>query len=110
MTKPQKQRRPYAGPRKREQVSIRFDQETIDFLDREALVLSARPPFLDISLSDVVRYAVREYRERHGEAQAAAPRPRCSVVEGAAGRMCTECGQRVLAGQTITCPSDGSAR
>ncbi len=111
MTKPNgKTKRPYEGPRKREQVSVRFDQETIDFLDREALVLSAKPPYNDISLSDVVRYAVRLYRTHHGETPAAPPRSRCEVVEGAVGRMCIMCGGKALEGEKITCPDDGSAQ
>lgn len=91
------------GLAERRQISLRLDEETIDFLDREALVLSTQPPFHDISMSDVVRFAIREYREKHGAAKPAKARSQCDIVDNTAGRMCTTCGARSLEGETPVC-------
>jgi hypothetical protein len=84
----------YPGPAPRKQISVRLDTETIEYLDREALLLSTRPPYHDISASDIVRYALREYRARHAPTEPLAARPKCDVVETAGGAFCTFCGAR----------------
>jgi hypothetical protein len=91
------------SPRARKQISLRLDLETIEYLDREALLLSARPPYLDITASDIVRYALREYRSRHQPAEAAPPRPKCDVIESPGGTYCTFCGSRGEVGSQPAC-------
>lgn len=98
----------YKGPRPRVQMSIRFDPETIEFLDTEALHLSAKPPFRDITASDVVRYAIKKYREDHSPAAPPPPRPKCDIIETEGGTFCTHCGSRAEKGVNPKCRNGGS--
>ena len=95
-----------AGLRPRKQLSIRLDEETIEYLEREALMLAASPPFLDISVSDVIRYAIRKYREDHAPAKAVMRRP-CDIIETTGGTFCTKCSSRGPIGQDPECRHNG---
>lgn len=95
-------------PSRPRQLSIRFDDETLDFLDRESLMLSSRPPFSRVSLADVVRAAIREYRANHAPTEAPKPRARCNRVVTTGGEYCTACFARSLPGEPLVC-KDGEA-
>lgn len=83
---------PRKGPPERKQISIRLPKEMLDFLDQEALRLTARPPFMDVTVSDVVRLSVMHYQET----MASKPyQPRlCDIVSQGDESMCARCGKR----------------
>jgi hypothetical protein len=105
MTAPLKARRraPVPVPVKRAQISMRLDIESQEFLEREALMMSAKPPYYDITMSDVIRLAIREYRERHHPSEPPAPRAPCDVIESEGARYCIACGSRSYDGTEPVC-------
>lgn len=110
MTERRKGPRPQVTIRPRKQVCFRLDDDSQEFLEAEALRLSSIPPFHDISMSDLLRFAVREYRERHeGEserqrAKLSPPRRPCDVVDSLLGTYCATCSARGPVGAAPKCP------
>lgn len=45
-------------PVKRKQISVRLPDETIDAAERVAMELSARPPFVEVTVSDLIRWGL----------------------------------------------------
>lgn len=76
----------------RAQISLRLKPELLEFLDREALRLTGRPPFMDVTVSDVIRLAIMHWRDT----MASTPfQPRlCDVVSQGDEQMCVRCGRR----------------
>ncbi|MNV80438.1 hypothetical protein D3C71_1740400 [compost metagenome] len=48
-------RDPNDPPRMRRQISVRLDGDLLEAAERYAMDLSARPPFVQVSLSDLIR-------------------------------------------------------
>jgi hypothetical protein len=94
MTAPRNPTRAMPRAKIRKQVCFRLDDESQAWIEREALMMSAKPPYHDISLSDILRMAVREYRQNHGDSEAPAPRQPCDIVQGATHKYCTVCFSR----------------
>lgn len=92
-----------AGTRERKQLSLRMDPETIEWLEAEALARTARPPFLHVSISDVIRDCIRAYRAAAPDSK---PTPRfrpCNVARTETGSYCAHCGATAGPGEEPLC-------
>lgn len=80
-------------PKVRKQVTVRLPAELIDYAEREAYIRSARPPYAEVTLSEVIRLALI-----HFQATAAATVPGdkkpCSTVVSGDMTFCATCGLR----------------
>ncbi len=91
------------GTKERKQISLRLEPETIDWLEAEALARTARPPFLHVTMSDVIRDCVREHRLRSADST---PTPRftnCNVARTDQGSYCAHCGATAGPGEEPLC-------
>lgn len=79
-------------PPERKQISLRLKDDLLEFLDRESLRLTGRPPFMEVTVSDVVRLAIMHYRDT----MASKPfQPRlCDIASQGDERLCVRCGRR----------------
>lgn len=80
-------------PKLRKQVTVRLPQELIDFAERDAYIRSSRPPYEEVTLSDVFRLALAHFQ---ATAAATVPGDRkpCSTVVTGDMTFCATCGLR----------------
>lgn len=80
-------------PKQRKQITCRLPPELIDYAEREAYLRTARPPYREVSLSEVIRLALIHFR---ATAAATVPGDRkpCSTVISGDQTFCATCGLR----------------
>ena len=75
---------------RRRQISLRLCREHLDFLEREAYLRSAAPPFKEVNVSDVIRLAIDHFRNT----SSFVPVKPCNVVTAGDLSFCAACGLR----------------
>ena len=80
-------------PKPREQVTCRLPAELIDYLEREAYIRSARPPYKEVALSEVIRLAIIHFRNTAAATVPGDKKP-CSTVVSGDMSFCATCGLR----------------
>lgn len=93
MTKARYGGSPLRVPGRRRQISLRLSQDLIDYAEREAYLRSARPPYDEVTLSDVMRMALEHFRATAAAVLPDAPKPCATVVAGDM-TFCSTCGLR----------------
>lgn len=96
------------APAERAQISTRLDGDRLDFLEREAYILSARPPYVEVTVSDVIRRAIDKYRAET-DTQPPPPKPPCQVARAGDSSWCAHCKLQWDTNDTDgpTCPHGG---
>ena len=74
----------------RRQISMRISKDHILFLEREAYLRSAQPPFKEVNMSDVIRLAIDHFRNT----ASFTPAKPCNVVTASDLSYCVTCGLR----------------
>lgn len=93
-----------AREKRRSQISMRISRTHIEFLEREAYLRSAHPPFKEVNMSDVIRLAIDHFRNT----SSFVPDDPCTVVTAGDMSMCTLCGLRWDTNDTRPkCPCSG---
>lgn len=85
--------RVFRNPKPRRQVTVRLPPELIDYLEREAYIRSARPPYQEVTLSEVMRLAIEHFRDT-AAATVPGDRKPCSTVVSGDMSFCASCGLR----------------
>ena len=80
-------------PMPRKQVTVRLPPDLIDYLEREAYIRSARPPYKEVTLSEVFRLAIEHFRKT-AAATVPGDRKPCSTVVTGDMSFCASCGLR----------------
>ena len=80
-------------PRPRKQITCRLPVDLIDYAEREAYMLSARPPYNTVTLSDVIRMALSHFRNT-AAAMVPGDRKPCYTVITGDQTFCATCGLR----------------
>lgn len=92
-------------PIKKKQISVRLPEDVLDRAERTCMDLSARPPFAEVTISDLVR---RGLELAMAELVPPAPRPApCHWVIVGERSLCAICGSKGADGAEGECKYDG---
>lgn len=80
-------------PKVRKQVTVRLPAELIDYAEREAYIRSARPPYAEVTLSEVIRLALCHFRDTAAATVPGDKKPCAPVISGDM-TFCATCGLR----------------
>lgn len=78
-------------PKQRKQVTVRLPKDLIDYAEREAYLRTARPPYNEVSLSEVIRLALIHFRNT-AAATVPGDRKPCATVTAGDRSFCSTCG------------------
>lgn len=80
-------------PKQRRQVTVRLPADLIDYAEREAYIRSSRPPYEEVTMSEVIRLALTHFRNT-AAATVPGDRKPCSTVVTGDMSFCATCGLR----------------
>lgn len=80
-------------PKPRKQVTVRLPPELIDYAEREAYLRTSRPPYQEVTLSDVIRMALTHFQNTAAAVLPGDRKP-CATVQAGDQTFCATCGLR----------------
>lgn len=69
-------------PIKRKQISVRLPDETIDEAEKVAMELSTKPPFVEVTISDLIRWGLEHVIKAYRPEAVEPPKPCITTTRG----------------------------